>query len=158
MLSITVAEPYGRDWEQIHMRHLAPVMYNSLSQSTRINQTITYLNSRERPESLVFFGNICLAVDLTFNQSPPLIDNIKNRIDIFYNSEPYDRSSLFTNTNKAFKKIYEYEQGESLFVPTPTGTHFIIMRLQSVDRRHEKSLAHVPRPTSQSKALRLIWV
>jgi hypothetical protein len=32
VLSIMVAEPYGRDWEQIYMRHLAPVKWNTTSQ------------------------------------------------------------------------------------------------------------------------------
>jgi hypothetical protein len=29
VLSITVAEPYGRDWELIYMRHPAPVIDNN---------------------------------------------------------------------------------------------------------------------------------
>jgi hypothetical protein len=44
LLSITVAEPYGRNWEQIYMRHPGPVIDHSSSQSIIINQTITLLS------------------------------------------------------------------------------------------------------------------
>jgi hypothetical protein len=39
VLSITVAEPYGRDWEHIYMRHPAPVIDHSSSQLESVRQS-----------------------------------------------------------------------------------------------------------------------